>query len=233
MASVWAELKRRNVVRVAVAYAIVGWLLVQVADTFFPALRLPDWTVTLVAGLVVLGFPLALILSWMFDLTPAGVERTNPAQAPGTDPRPSGQRLDRVIMALLVAVVAFMAIDNYVLQPSGPQTSATTADARVASTPIEESADSATLPNSIAVLPFESLSPDSDNDFFAASLHEEILSQLGIIQGLNTIARTSVLQYAGAARPITEIARELNVESVMEGSVAYGEGRVVASVRLI
>ena len=76
MASVWAELKRRNVVRVAAAYAVVGWLLVQIADTLFPALQLPEWTVTFVAGLVILGFPMALILSWAYELTPDGMERT-------------------------------------------------------------------------------------------------------------------------------------------------------------
>ena len=84
MASAWGELKRRNVVKVAAAYAIVGWLLVQIADTFFPVLQLPEWTVTLVAGLVILGFPLALILSWAYELTPEGMKRSNevpPAQS--------------------------------------------------------------------------------------------------------------------------------------------------------
>ena len=134
---------------------------------------------------------------------------------------------------LLVLVVAFMAFDDYVLQRTARQPLTPLAVMADALIPREEATESAALPNSIAVLPFESLSPDPSNDFFAASLHEEILSQLGIIRGLRPIARTSVLQYAGAARPITEIAHELNAESVMEGSVAYGEGRVVVSVRLI
>lgn len=101
MASVWGELKRRNVVKVAVAYAVVGWLLVQIADTFFPALQLPGWTVTLVAALVILGFPLALILSWAYDLGPRGVERTQSAPALESATSARGRKLDFAIIGLL------------------------------------------------------------------------------------------------------------------------------------
>jgi TolB-like protein/Tfp pilus assembly protein PilF len=231
--SFFSELRRRNVFKVGAAYAIVSWLLVQVADTFFPALRLPEWTVSLVAGLVILGFPLALLLSWAYELTPGGMERTGQTAVAEGRTRLSGRKLDRVIMALLVLVVAFMAIDSYVLQRGTQEPSAMATASTRTPTPVEDDAETTVLPNSIAVLPFENLSPDPNNDFFAASVHEEILTQLGIIRGLSVIGRTSVRQYAGAARPITEIARELNVESIMEGSIAYGEGRVVVSARLI
>ncbi len=105
MASVWKELKRRNVVKVAVAYVIVGWILVQVADTFFPALQLPEWTVTLVAVLVILVFPLALILSWAYDLTPQGVERTGSAPVSETITKVTGRKLDFAIIGLLAVAL--------------------------------------------------------------------------------------------------------------------------------
>ena len=101
MSSVWEEWKRRNVVKVAVAYAVVGWLLVQIADTFFPALQLPAWTVTLVAALVILGFPLALVLSWAYDLTPQGVERTQSAPVSESTTNAAGRKLDFAVIGLL------------------------------------------------------------------------------------------------------------------------------------
>ncbi len=210
MASVWGELKRRNVVKVAVAYAIVGWLLVQVADIFFPALQLPEWTVTLVASLVVLGFPLALILSWAYELTPDGMERTKSVPLSETVTRVTGRKLDFVIIGLLVLVLGFVAVDQYVLEDSA-----------------------GTLPNSIAVLPFENLSPDPDNAYFAAGIHEEILDQLTKLSALNVIARTSVLKYADGETSIPDIARELNVETVMEGSVRYADDQVRIAAQLI
>ena len=119
MASVWAELKRRNVVKVAVAYAIVGWLLVQIADVFFPALQLPDWTVTFVAALLILGFPVALLLSWAYELTPDGIERTKSIPLSENITKVTGRKLDFVIIGLLALAVVFMFVDNY-LPESGP-----------------------------------------------------------------------------------------------------------------
>jgi adenylate cyclase len=212
MRSVWRELKRRNVVRVATAYCVVGWLLVQVADTIFPALRLPEWTVTFVAGLVILGFPLALILSWAYELTPEGMRRSEDAPPTGNTGNGAGRKIDFAIIGALV-VLLFVVVDRYVLEDS-------------------ESAPDF-LPRSIAVLPLENLSPDPDNAYFAAGLHEEILSRLGKLRNLRVISRTSVLRYAEPNMSIPEIARELNVESVMEGSVRYSNDRVRITMQLI
>ncbi len=115
MASVWSELRRRNVVKVAVAYAIVGWLLVQVADTFFPALQLPEWTVTLVAGLVILGFPIALILSWAYELTPEGMKRSHEIEAVESITHVTGRKIDFAIIGALVLALGFV-VYNYVLE---------------------------------------------------------------------------------------------------------------------
>ncbi len=230
--ALWGELKRRNVVKVAVAYAIVGWLLVQIADTFFPALQLPEWTVTFVAGLVILGFPLALILSWAYELTPDGMERTQSVPLSESIANVTGRKLDFVIIALLVLALGFVAVDQYVLEEA--------ADAEiVADEPVEASPSVVVedqrevLPNSVAVLPFENLSPDADDAYFATGLHDEILNQLAKLQSLSVISRTSVLRYAESDLSIPEIAAELNVGTVMEGSVRYANDRVRITTQLI
>ncbi len=155
--SFFGELRRRNVVKVAVAYAIVGWLLVQIADTFFPALQLPEWTVTFVAGLVILGFPLALILSWAYELTPEGMKRSHEVEASESITHVTERKIDFAIIGVLVLALGFV-VYNY---ESG--------DGEVAV---------GTLPNSVAVLPFENMSVDPEEAFYAAGIHEEILNQL-------------------------------------------------------
>lgn len=246
--SFWGELRRRNVVKVAIAYAIVGWIIVQIADTFFPALQLPEWTVTFVAALLVLGFPIALVLSWAYELTPEGIKKTRQVPLEESIAGMTGQRLNYVVTALLALAVVFVVVDNYVLDDNAERQNRP--DAAVQSEAASEPSEAATgaspparaqagptepvaLLNSVAVLPCASFSTDPENEFFAASLHEELLNQLFKLRNLNVIARTSVLQYAGVARPIAEIARELGVESVMECSVAYGDGRIVISAQLI
>ncbi len=190
------------------AYAIVGWLLVQVADTFFPALQLPEWTVTLVAGLVILGFPLALILSWAYELTPDGMKRSHEVEATDNITHVTGRKIDFAIIGALVLALGFV-VYNYVLEDT---------DGR--------------LPNSVAVLPFENMSVDPEEAFYASGIHEEILNQLVKLSALNVIARTSMQQYANTEKSIPEIARELNVETVMEGSVRYANGQIRITAQL-
>ncbi len=223
MTSFFGELRRRNVVKVAVAYAIVGWLLVQIADTFFPALQLPEWTVTFVAGLVILGFPLALLLSWAYELTPDGVERTGSLPfSENTESRPR-RTLEIAIIALLVLALGYVVLDNYVMQDSS--------DAELLADGQEESTD--ILRTSIAVLPFENLSPDENDAYFAAGLHEEVLNQLAKLMDLSVVSRTSVLRYPNSGLSIPEIARELNVRTIMEGTVRYADDQVAITLQLI
>ena len=179
MSSVWEELKRRNVVKVGAAYAIVGWLLVQVADTFFPALRLPEWTVTFVAALVVLGFPLALILSWAYELTPDGVQRSREVNPADSIIVATGRKIDFAIIGALVLTLGFV-IYNYVLvdpdQNAVFQEATPTEESRAPGPiPVVVEEQREVLPNSVAVLPCESLSPDPDDAYFSASVHAEIL----------------------------------------------------------
>ena len=185
------ELKQRKVFRVAIAYAVVGWGLVEIVSTIEQPLGLPGWMDTLVIVLVAVGFPLAIVLSWMFDLTSKGIVRTGPTVATGHEAPAAGP-------AVGVA----------------PQ-------------------KRETLRNSIAVLPLENLSPNPDDAYFAAGIHEEILNYLAKIEDLSVIARTSVKRYAGTHRSIAEIAEELGVGTVMEGSVRYAGDRVRVTTQLI
>jgi len=245
MTSLFGELKRRNVVRVAVAYAIVGWISVEVSSTVLPIFEAPDWIVQVFTFFVILGFPLALILSWAYEITPEGIKLERNVAAGESNTHVTGRKLDYVIIGLLVLAVGFMFVDNY-LPESGPFAGAeidpaslileldeppSTAVERAA--PVAEGQQRDVLPNSVAVLPFENLSPDPDNAYFAAGIHEEVLNQLAKIDALNIIARTSMLQYADQTKSIPEIADELNVETVMEGSVRFADDRVLVTVQLI
>ena len=239
MASVWGELKRRNVVKVAVAYAIVGWLLIEVSTTVLPVFEAPAWIVQVFTFFVILGFPLALILSWAYELTPDGMERTKSVSASESITSVTGQKLNYVIIGVLVLAVGFMFVDNY-LPESVPFAGAEIDPASLDSSLSEASATSEeaeeereALPNSVAVLPLANLSPDPDNDYFAAGIHDTILNELAKLQNVNVIARTSVLQYGDGLTPISEIAKALNVETVMEGSVQYAEGRILVTAQLI
>ena len=216
MASVWGELKRRNVVRVAVAYAIVGWLLVQVADLFLPALQLPEWTVTFVASLVILGFPLALIFSWAYELTPDGVERTKSVPLSESIAKVTGRKLDFMIISVLAIAVVVLAVERFASVDETPSSSLSTDDRR-----------------SIAVLPLDNLSPDPENAFFADGIHDDLLTQLAKIGSLKVVSRTSVLEYRDSPKNMREIGRELGVATLLEGSVRRVGNSVRINVQLI
>jgi len=217
MAFIWEELKRRHVVRVAVAYAAVGWLLIEAASEVLPIFAVPPWVLPTVTFIIILGFPLAVVLSWIFDLTPQGVERTKSDGVSESPTNVSGRKLDLVIIGALVFVLGIIVADNY-LRVHSPDEVFDVTDV---------------LPNSVAVLPFDNLSSDPDNAYFSAGLHEEILSQLAKLRNLKVISRTSVLRYRSSDLSIPEIAKDLNVRTVMEGSVQYANGRVHINTQLI
>jgi len=211
MTSFFGELKRRNVVKVAVAYAIVGWVLIEVTTTVLPTFEAPAWVLQTITFVIILGFPLAVVLSWIFDLTPEGLERTGPVPVSGRVAKSSERKLDFAIIGALVLALGFV-VYNYVLEDRGAV---------------------AVLPNSVAVLPFENLSLDPEDAFFASGIHEETLNQLAKLRNLSVISRTSMLRYADSDLSIPEIAEELNVQTVMEGSVRYAADRVRITVQLI
>ena len=214
------EIKRRKVFQVAAFYAVTAWLIIQFIDVVSDPLRLPEWLDTVVIVLLAVGFPIAVILAWAFDLTPEGVVRDR--GMPVAITLDSGRRIEYALIGLLVIAVGWV-VYRVEFTPSAEEAEI------VAEAPQRE-----VLPNSVAVLPLENLSLNPEDAFFAAGIHDELLNQLAKIGDLNVIARTSVLRYADrGAMSIPEIADELRVQAVMEGTVRYGGNRVRITTQLI
>jgi TolB-like protein len=237
--SFWGELKRRNVVKVGLAYAVVAWLAIQIASIVVPTFDAPAWVMPTLTFVLILGFPIVLIVAWAFEITPEGIKKTAHVPLEDSITHVTGQKLNYLVTALLAVAVIFLVIDNYVLDESAePRASGDGIAMETRPTAVSAVVDaapsgSAVLPNSVAVLPFLNLSPKEDEAYFAAGIHEEILNQLAKLGNLNVIARTSVMRYADTDKTIPEIARELNVGSVMEGSVRYADGQVLVTAQLI
>jgi TolB-like protein len=213
----FSELKRRNVYRVAVAYAVVAWLLIQIATSTFPVLEIPNWATKLVIALVVLGFPIALILAWAFELTPEGIQ---PTKAASDDAAPK-RRTRRGLFWTLVAGGALAALFlSFHFGRQWQPNRATTSSAAPAK-------------RAVAVLPFENLSEDKANAYFADGMQDEIITRLARIGGLKVISRTSTLPYRTKPEKISQIAEQLGVGHVVEGSVQRISDRVRINVQLI
>ena len=217
------EIKRRKVFQVAAVYLVVAWLIMQVVDVVNEPLNLPDWFATVAIMIVAIGFPITLMMSWAFDLTPEGVVKDQGTIQTG------GRRIEYALLGLIVISIAWLA---YRVEIS-PSNEPSVVDTMTTPEVIDAESEDNVLPNSIAILPFENLSPDPDNAYFAAGIHESTLNQLAKIRDLSVIARTSVLQYEDDPPPIPEIAAALKVEMVMEGSVRYANGRVLITAQLI
>ncbi len=216
--SFFGELKRRNVYKVAVVYAIVGWLLVQIATQVFPFLEIPNWVVRLVIALVVIGFPIALVIAWAFEATPEGIKRTEVADA-----MPVSAAIGRKKHAWIYVVVIAAAI-SVTLFFLGRYTAG---NKSVASAPNE-------LPTkSIAVLPFDNLSRDPDNAYFCEGVQDEILTRLAKVADLKVISRTSTQRFKSAPENLPEIAKKLGVMHILEGSVQKASDQVRVNVQLI
>jgi TolB-like protein/Tfp pilus assembly protein PilF len=216
------ELRRRHVFRVAVAYAVVGWLLIQIATQVFPVFNLPNWSTQLVVLLILIGFPIALVLAWAFEMTPDGVRRTEPANsAEARSPeqrRAVGRKLDFAIIAVLALAVAALL---------WRQSREHAASISPASTVAAASA------KSVAVLPFENLSAEKENEYFASGMQDEILTRLANIRDLKVISRTSTQKYASKPENLKIVAAELGVATLLEGSVQRAGGAVHINLQLI
>src|SRR3954454_7903373 len=217
-----AELKRRNVYKVAVAYAVVSWLLIQIATQLFPFFDVPNWAVRVVVLLLALGFPVALALAWAFEITPEGIKRAEDVSPQESITKHTGRKL--VWLTVMLAAIAAGLLAFQLLRPKP----ATTGAAITATTA------SATIPEkSIAVLPFENLSSDKENAYFADGIQDEILTRLSKIADLKVISRTSTQHYKSAPENVPEIARQLGVAHVLEGSVQKSADAVRVNVQLI
>ncbi len=211
--NLFAELKRRNVYKVAVAYAVVAWLLIQIATQVFPFFEIPNWTVRLVVLLIAIGFPIALILAWAFELTPEGIKRTKEVEPNESIARRTGRKLDFLIIAVLLLVIGVL-----VYQRLHPQ----------------RAMETSTVPDkSVAVLPFENLSDDKANAYFAEGIQDEILTRLSKIAALKVISRISTQKYKSAPDNLREIGQQLGAANLLEGSVQKAGNTVHVNVQLI
>src|SRR5438094_8147219 len=214
----FAELKRRNVYKVAVAYGVIGWLIAQIATQIFPFLEIPNWIVRLVIVLIAIGFPVALVIAWAFEATPEGIKRTEVADA-----MPVSAAIGRKKHAWIYVVVIAAAI-SVTLFFLGRYTAGNKSVASVSNE----------LPTkSIAVLPFENRSRDPDNAYFADGIQDEILTRLAKIADLKVISRTSTQHYRSTPENLSEIARQLGVAHIVEGRVQKSGDAVRVNVQLI
>ena len=234
--SFFTELKRRNVLRVAIAYAVVAWLLLQVSDTLVPALHLPEWFLSGVALLLILGFPVALLFAWAYEMTPDGLKKERDIEQSLSIKKVVGRKLDFVIIGLLAVALGYFSFDKFVLDPqrdavllesAGQQNAETTTELIQMDQPAESAQPS------IAVLAFVNMSDDSGNEYFSEGLSEELLNLLVKIPELKVAARTSSFSYKDKDVSVAQIGAELNVTHILEGSVRKAGNRVRITAQLI
>jgi adenylate cyclase len=227
--SFFNELKRRNVIRVATAYVVASWLIIQVAETIFPVYGLGDVAIRSVITFLAVAFIPTLIFSWVFELTPEGFTREVDVDREDSMTRFTSKKLDRIIMVLLALGMSYFAFDKFVLDP--------VEDVQIAESAHEEGRFAALTESygdkSIAVLPFVNMSDDSSNEYFSDGMSEEILNLLAKIPELRVISRSSTFSFKGKGTQIPEIARELNVAHILEGSVRKSGNQVRITAQLI
>jgi len=222
MTSFWGELKRRNVVRVAVAYIIVGWLILQFADVLVPLLTLPEWVGRFIFLLLLVGFPLALFFAWAYELTPEGLKKEKDVDRSESITHITGRKLDFVIIGILLVALALFAVERFVLLPD--RAPSIEASKEIVATEVQQS---------IAVLPFVNMSSDSEQEYFSDGLSEEILNLLTKIPALKVIGRTSSFAFKGKNEDLRVIGQMLGVKTVLEGSVRKSGERVRITAQLV
>jgi Predicted integral membrane protein len=217
--SFFTELKRRNVYKVAVAYAVVGWVIAQIATQIFPFLEIPNWIVRLVIALIAIGFPIALVIAWAFEATPEGIKRTEVADAMPASAATGRKKhawIYVVVIAAAISVTLFF-LGRYTAGSGTPrQSEAATVSAK-----------------SIAVLPFDNLSEEKGNAYFAEGIQDEILTRLAKVADLKVISRTSTQHFKSAPDNLPQIAKQLGVMNILEGSVQKSNDQVRVNVQLI
>jgi len=234
--SFFKELKRRNVLRAAAAYIIVSWLAIQVAETIFPLFGFDDTPARIVVIVLAVGFLPAMVVSWAFELTTKGFKRDSGVRDSTADALIETKKFDRIIMAILALALAYFAFDKFVLDPQS--------DARqreLTAQQVEKARQAGRIEGlvesygdlSIAVLPFANLSGDSNNDYFSDGMSEELLNLLAKIPQLRVISRTSAFSFKDKDMEIPEIAEDLGVAHILEGSVRMAGDRVRITAQLI
>ncbi len=222
MTSFWGELKRRNVVRVAIAYAIVSWLILQLADVVLDNIEAPNWVFQAILLLLIIGFPVALIFAWAYELTPEGLKKEKDVDRTESITHITGRKLDFAIIGVLLVALAVFAVERFVLQPD--RAPATDAPQEIVTTEVQQS---------IAVLPFVNMSADPEQEYFSDGIAEEILNGLAKVPGLRVVARTSAFSFKGQNIDIREVGETLNANHVLEGSVRKAGDRLRITAQLI
>jgi len=219
-----AESRRRRVFRTAGMYIVGAWLVMQVADLFFPAWGLPDAALNVLLVAAFFGFPLALVFGWFFDITVRGIVRTPPADAVGDERALSLQRRDYVLLAAIVVIGAAIVYDSVREIVETP---------RVTGGAVVDTGAGELLPNSIAVLPFTNISADPENEYFCDGISEEILNKLGAFAGLTVIGRTSSFAFKGSSVQLPRISAMLRAGHLLQGSVQKYGNKVRISAQLV
>jgi TolB-like protein/Tfp pilus assembly protein PilF len=230
--SLFNELKRRNVFKVTIAYIVMAWLVMQVADVILNNIIAPEWVFHVVLLFLAIGLPFAVFFAWAFELTPEGLKKEKDVDHSKSITRVTGRKLDYVVIAVLVLALAYFTFDKFVLDPSR--------DAELVQATTEAVADRATesgkaeiTDKSIAVLPFVNMSNDPEQEYFSDGISEELLNVLAQFPGLQVAARTSAFQFKGQNRDIAGIAQQLHVNHVLEGSVRKAGNRLRITAQLI
>ncbi len=252
--SLFEELKRRNVIRVAGLYVVGAWLITQVAGTVLPMFGAPDWIGRSIVTLLAIGFVPTMLFSWVYELTPEGLKRESEIDRDTSITSLTARRIDRSITVVLVLALAYFAIDKFMLAPArnareiasavdqagaasaskiGASPTSAASNNVSAATPGEPSIPTIEQDPSIAVLPLQDLSQTKDQEYFSDGITEELLDLLAKVPKLRVIARTSSFSYKGKDTPIAEIARVLHVAAVLEGSVRKSGEKVRITVQLI
>jgi TolB-like protein len=229
--SLFNELKRRNVLRVAAAYLAVSWLLIQVVETLFPVFGLSDASIRSVVIILAIGFAPAVIIAWAFELTPDGLVRDSEVDRGSAAAKASTKRLDRLVMVALALAVGYFAFDKFMLDPARDQAIADAAREEGRSEAAQASRDAG--PPVLAVLPFSAVTDTEDSVFFAAGVHDDLLTKLAQLPSMLVISRTSVLEYKDTKENIRDIGAALGADAILEGGVQSAGNRIRINAQLI
>ena len=223
------ELKRRNVIRVGFAYAVVGWVVAQVADLALESFGSPEWVMKTLLFLMALGFIVALIIAWAYELTPEGIKRAEDVDPNQSITQQTGRKLDRMVIVVLLLAVGILVYERYLLKDMPVMPPSEQAEETVG----EVEADQTASEPSVAVLPFVNMSSDPEQEYFSDGISEEILNVLTRIPNLKVAARTSSFQFKGKNLDIADIGKQLQVNHVLEGSVRKSGSTLRITAQLV
>ncbi len=230
--SLFAELKRRNVFRVGIAYVVVAWLVLQVADVVINNIEAPEWVFQVIMLMLALGFPLVLIFAWAFEMTPDGLKKEKDVDRSQSITTHTGRKLDFTIIGVLLLVAGYFVWESrFQTDEASPPDTVIAAKAGIHSASTNDEIKG--RKNSIAVLPFANRSRSEDDAFFSDGIHDDLLTQLSKIKDLRVISRTSVMKYKDTQKTIPEIAEELGVSTILEGGIQRAGKRIRINAQLI